>query len=153
MKRFVFIISDGTGITAESLANSLLTQFDNIRFDKQIIPYVDNIQKATELANRINQYAEDYGQKPLVFMTFVNPEMNDCIKSTNACVFDLFSTFLAPLEQELQTKSSYTVGRSHSVSNAKTYNHRMEAVDFTLNHDDGIKIRDYEQADIVLIGV
>ena len=153
MKRFVFIISDGTGITAESLANSLLTQFDSIRFDKQIIPYVDTLEKAKELRERINLHATENGIKPLVFMTFVNPAINACFKKSNACVFDLFTTFLAPLEQELQTKSSFTVGRSHGVANVKTYNHRMEAVDYTLNHDDGIKIRDYDQADIVLIGV
>ena len=153
MKRIVFIISDGTGITAESLANSLLTQFDGIRFDKQIIPYVDTVDKAKDLTKRINLCAIDHGNKPLVFMTFVNPEINACFKESNACVFDLFTTFLAPLEEELQIKSSFTVGRTHGVANVKTYQHRMEAVDYTLNHDDGVKIRDYDQADIVLIGV
>lgn len=153
MKRFVFIISDGTGITAESLANSLLSQFENIEFEKQTLPYLDSLEKAEALITRIDGYFEETGIKPLVFMTLVDPKINAYIKKSKAKVFDLFNTFLAPLEQELDSKSSYTVGRTHGVADIKMYNHRIEAVNYTLAHDDGIKTRDYDQADIILIGV
>lgn len=153
MKRFVFIISDGTGITAESLANSLMTQFENITFEKQTIPYLDSVEKATALMNQVNDCFEETGIKPLIFMTLVDSEISTYIKQSNACIFDLFSTFLAPLEQELDTKSSYTVGRTHGVADIELYNHRIEAVNYTLDHDDGIKTRDYNKADIILIGV
>lgn len=153
MKRFVFIISDGTGITAESLAHSLLTQFENIEFEKQTIPYLDTLEKAGAFIARINRCYEETEIKPLVFMTLVNPNINAYIKQSKACVFDLFSTFLAPLEQELSTKSSYTVGRTHGVADVESYNHRIEAVNYCLAHDDGIKTRDYDKADIILIGV
>ena len=153
MKRFVFIISDGTGITAESLASSLMSQFENIEFEKQTIPYLDSIEKAEALLLRVEQSHEESGIRPLIFMTLVNPDISNCIKQSKACVFDLFSTFLAPLEQELHTKSSYTVGRTHGVADVEAYNHRIEAVNYTLAHDDGIKTRDYDKADIILIGV
>lgn len=153
MKRFVFIISDGTGITAESLANSLLSQFENIEFEKQTIPYLDSEDKAENLVSRINNYYKETGIQPLVFMTLVNPHISACIQQSQARVFDLFNTFLAPLEQELQIKSSYTVGRTHGVADVEAYNQRIEAVNYTLAHDDGIKIRDYDKADIILIGV
>ena len=153
MKRFVFIISDGTGITAESLAHSLLTQFENISFEKQTIPYIDTPEKAETVTTRINQCFEETGVKPLVFMTLVNQSISNQIQQSNACVFDLFSVFLAPLEQELKTKSSFTVGRTHGLANVESYNHRIEAVNYTLAHDDGIKTRDYDKADIILIGV
>lgn len=153
MKRFVFIISDGTGLTAESLANSLMTQFENIQFEKQTIPYLDSIEKAETLIKRVNKLYEETNIKPLIFMTLVNPNISACIKQSNASVYDLFNTFLAPLEQELHTKSSYTVGRTHGVADVESYNQRIEAVNYTLAHDDGIKTRDYDKADIILIGV
>jgi regulator of PEP synthase PpsR (kinase-PPPase family) len=153
MKRYVFMLSDGTGITAEMLGNSLITQFENIEFDKHTIPYIDSIEKAESVVIRINQSFEEQGIKPLVFMTLVNPEIRHYFKKANACVFDLFSTFIGPLETELQEKSSYTVGKTHGVADSKTYSHRIEAVDYALSHDDGIKIRGYDKADIILIGV
>ncbi len=153
MKRHVFMLSDGTGITAETLGNSLITQFENIEFEKLTIPYIDSIQKAESVVLRINQSFEEQGSKPLVFMTLVDPEIRQYFKQANACVFDLFSTFIGPLENELLEKSSYTVGRTHGVANNKSYSHRIEAVDFALSHDDGIKTRGYDRADIILIGV
>ena len=153
MKRRVFILSDGTGITAESLANSLLTQFESIEFERKNIPYLDTLEKATALAADINIYQKETGLKPLVFMTLVNPDINQCIRQSNACVFDLFNTFLAPLEYELDTKASDIVGRTHGVADTKSYDQRIEAVNYTLEHDDGLKIRGYENADIILIGV
>lgn len=153
MKRHVFMLSDGTGITAETLGNSLITQFENTEFEKITIPYIDSIEKAKDVIFRINQSTSELGSKPLVFMTLVNPEIRKYFQKANACVFDLFSTFIGPLEHELNEKSSYTVGKTHGVVNNKSYTHRIEAVDFALHHDDGIKTRGYDKADIILIGV
>lgn len=153
MKRAVFILSDGTGITAENLGNSLLSQFEHIQFEKHTIPYLDSIDKAHHVINDINKAHDELGSKPLVFMTLVNQQIREKIKQANACIFDLFTTFIGPLENELQEKSSYTVGRSHGVHNSKSYDKRIEAVDFALIHDDGLKVRGYDKADIILIGV
>ncbi|KTC65892.1 putative phosphotransferase [Legionella adelaidensis] len=153
MKRYVFMISDGTGITAESLGNSLVSQFEQIEFEKQTIPYVDSIEKSESVVERLNQIHQETGQKPLVFMTLVNPEISSRIKRAEATVFDLFNTFLAPLEEELHSTSSYAVGRTHGVANVQAYNQRIEAVNYTLAHDDGVNIKGYDKADIILIGV
>ncbi|ASQ45868.1 posphoenolpyruvate synthetase regulatory kinase/phosphorylase PpsR [Legionella clemsonensis] len=153
MKQHVFMISDGTGITAENLGNSLITQFENIEFEKLTLPYIDSVLKAEAAVQRINSCYEETGVKPLVFMTLVNPEIVKTIQQAKASMFDLFNTFLGPLEQALHAKSSYTVGRTHGVANSQSYRQRIEAVDYALAHDDGIKIRDYDKADIVLIGV
>lgn len=153
MKRYVFMVSDGTGLTAESLGNGLLSQFEGLDLDKQAMPYIDTLEKAHEIVTRINQCYTETGYKPLVFMTLVDVNISACIKTSNACVFDLFSAFLAPLEEELEVKSSYRVGRTHGVADVQSYNHRIDAVNYTLEHDDGIKISGYAHADIVLIGV
>lgn len=153
MKRYVFMLSDGTGITAEALGDSLITQFENTQFEKTTIPYIDSLEKAELVVARINESFNKQGIKPLIFITLVNPEIRAYIKKANACVFDLFSTFIDPLENELGEKSSYTVGRTHGVADDKSYTHRIEAVDYALSHDDGVKTRGYETADIILIGV
>lgn len=153
MKRHVYMISDGTGITAEALGNSLISQFAGIPFEKSTIPYVDSHEKAAEIVTQINLCAQTRGVKPLVFLTIVNPSISAVVKEAQACVFDLFSAFLGSLEKELHEKSSYTPNLSHSVANDKSYGLRIEAVDYALNHDDGIKTRGYDKADIILIGV
>lgn len=153
MKRYVFMVSDGTGITAESLGNSLLTQFGTVTFIKQTLPYIDNIEKANGVLQKLDAVYEETGSKPIVFLTSVNPELSASLKKANACILDLFNTFLAPLELELDIKSSYTAGRAHGVSNTKSYDQRIDAVNFSLSHDDGVKIKEYDKADIILTGV
>jgi regulator of PEP synthase PpsR (kinase-PPPase family) len=153
MNRQVFMISDGTGITAESLGNSLVSQFEQITFEKQTIPYIDTMEKAKLLVERLNLSFLETGNKPLVFMTLVDPHISAFIKNANASVFDLFNTFLKPLEEELHLTSSNAVGRAHGVLNLEAYTQRIEAVNYSLSHDDGINLKGYEKADIILVGV
>src|SRR3990167_321954 len=153
MKRYVFILSDGTGITAEHLSNSLLSQFHEVIFEKQTIPYIDNTNTAKEAITKINAIYTETNTQPLVFMTIVDLDIVALIKKTSAIVFDLFNTFIEPLEQALNTKSSYTVGQTHGMSNSQAYIHRISAVEFALAHDDGIRSNSYKNADIILIGV
>ena len=145
------MISDRTGLTVESLGNSLLTQFENVTFEKSTIPYLDTLKKADAMVAKINACATE--SKPIVFITLIDPEISACIKKSNACVLDLFGTFLNPLEHELGKKSSYTVGKTHAVADIKIYDHRIAAINFTLEHDDGIKIKGYHDADVILVGV
>ncbi|HVT62423.1 MAG TPA: pyruvate, water dikinase regulatory protein [Legionellaceae bacterium] len=152
MKRMVYMISDGTGLTVESLSNSLISQFETIHFEKKVFPFVDSIPKIEAICNEIKQYEATSSQKPLVFMTLVDAEIGAYLKNTSACVFDLFATFLGPLEDELGIKASDTVGRTHAADNDR-YEQRIDAVNYALAYDDGIKIHGYELADIILIGV
>ncbi|MCC5791116.1 MAG: kinase/pyrophosphorylase [Legionellaceae bacterium] len=153
MKRNIIYLSDGTGITAETLGNSLISQFESIEFNKITLPYIDTAEKAVQTVIRINDIYDDHRIKPIVFQTVVDPRIGQILKSAQAVFFDLFNTFLAPLEVELGVKSSYTVGKSHGVVNAQRYSNRIEAVDYALMHDDGVKVRGYDKADIILIGV
>lgn len=151
MKRFAFMISDRTGLTVESLGNSLLSQFEDVVFEKETMPYIDTREKAEAALKKINTCVGD--AKPIVFVTLINTEIADCFKKANACVLDLFGTFLSPLEQELGEKSSYTVGKTHGLADIKTYDHRIDAINFALEHDDGIQFKGYQNADIILAGV
>ncbi|MFT6154560.1 MAG: regulator of PEP synthase PpsR (kinase-PPPase family) [Bermanella sp.] len=153
MKRKAFFISDGTGITAETLGHSLLAQFESIEFEQVTLPYVDTAEKAAEVVERLNKVELKTGQKPIVFDTIVNQDIRDVITKANAFKVDIFATFLSPLETELEMASSYTVGKSHAGGNDAGYMSRIDAVNFALDNDDGSKIKHYDKADIILVGV
>jgi regulator of PEP synthase PpsR (kinase-PPPase family) len=152
-QRTVFFISDGTGITAEMLGHSLLTQFDDIQFQQVAIPFVDSVAKAEECAAKINDARARLDARPIVFCTLVNDDVRNALRQTDALVLDFFENFLHPLEAELATRSTHTVGRSHSVANDKEYHHRIDAINFALAHDDGMGNRELGKADVVLVGV
>lgn len=152
MKRTAFFISDGTGLTAEALGHALLAQFEKIDFEKITVPYVDDEDKARDLVKRINTSAEASGARPLVFDTIVNKDIRNLIATSEGFMIDIFGTFLNPLETELESSSSYTVGKSHAISNEGSYERRIEAVNFALDNDDGARTRHYADADLILVG-
>ncbi len=153
IERTVFVVSDSTGITAETFSHSVLSQFEEVKFLPVRIPFIDSIEKASEAANRINRCAQKEGQPPLVFSTLINPEASLKIREANCTFLDLFGTFVRPIETALGMKSSHSVGRSHMGGLTKEYNNRIEAINFSLAHDDGQFVHGLEQADVILVGV
>lgn len=153
MERTVFFVSDQTGITAETLGHSLLTQFDNIQFKQINLPYVDSVTKAEQVVEQINRAAQEDGVRPIVFSTLIDPRARTRVAECEGVFLDFFDTFIGPLERELSVKSSHTVGRSHGMVDTAKYGVRMEAVNFALNTDDGTTTHNYDQADIILTGV
>jgi len=151
--RTVFVVSDSTGITAETFSHSVLSQFDQIQFELIRIPFIDSPEKAVATAGRINQCASDQGVQPLVFSTLVNPDSVSTIRAANCSFLDLFGTFVQHLEQVLGIKSSHSVGRSHMGGTSKEYSNRIEAINFALAHDDGQFVHGLETADVILVGV
>lgn len=93
MKRSAFFISDGTGITAETLGQSLLAQFENITFTKLTRPYIDNADKARAMVQQINKAAETDGLRPIIFDTIVNQDIREILATSNGFMIDIFSTF------------------------------------------------------------
>ena len=152
-RRTAFFISDRTGITVEMLGNSLLTQFDNVEFRRITLPFIDNLEKIQDALNQIDAAGTYSGKRPLVFTSLMANDLRTAIGKANAMVLDLFDRFIVPLEAEVGVKSAHAVGRSHSAGNFKDYNHRIEAVNYTLAHDDGVTNRNLEEADIILVGV
>jgi regulator of PEP synthase PpsR (kinase-PPPase family) len=153
IERTVFVVSDSTGITAETFSNSVLSQFEQVKFEAIRIPFIDSPEKAEAAAQRINRCAQEKGERPLVFSTLVNPESAEKIRSADCTFMDLFGTFVQHIENALGVKSNHSVGRSHMGGLSKQYTNRIEAINFSLAHDDGQFVHGLEQADVILVGV
>jgi regulator of PEP synthase PpsR (kinase-PPPase family) len=151
--RTAFFVSDRTGITAEMLGHSLLTQFDGMRFNEVTLPFVDTLEKAREVVAKINQQGAADGERPIVISTLARTEIAQAVGAADALFLDCFEIFISPLERELGVRASHAIGRSHSVADFVNYHHRIESVNYTLSHDDGVSNRDLSEADVILIGV
>ncbi|ATJ82997.1 pyruvate, water dikinase regulatory protein [Halomonas beimenensis] len=153
MTRTAFFISDGTGITAESLGRSLLAQFENVDIRMLTKPYIDSVDKARRLVEIIEATAVKDGETPIIIDTIVDQDVRNVIRDAPGFKVDIFSTFLEPLEQELATHSSYSVGRTHAIGSDDVYMDRIHSVHFALDNDDGARTHQYDEADIILVGV
>ena len=153
-ERTVFFVSDGTGITAETFGNSILAQFPS-RHRHVRRPFIDTPEKAAAVVDEINLTAAREGKRPVVFVTLASEEMRQVLTGPqcSALVLDMIRTFVEPLEAEFGIKSNHRVGRFTDASQSQEYNDRIEAINFSLAHDDGQSSRNLEQADVILLGV
>ena len=152
-RRTVFFVSDQTGVTAETMGHSLLTQFDGQAFRQVTLPFISTVDKAEEAVRRINATGEAEGVRPVVFSTLLQEDLREIIKRANGLFLDFFDAFLGPLELELKTKSSRAQGKAHGMTDIGAYTLRINATNFALANDDGSVTRDYERADLILVGV
>lgn len=151
--RTVFFVSDSTAITAETLGHCLLTQFEHIRYEQVTFPFIDTIEKAEKVVQQINREAELTGLAPIIFSTLVDKEIRETVKKGRGVFLDMFDTYLEILEREFSVPSSHMVGRYHSVSDVSSYDVRIDAINYALQADDGTGTKEYDRADIILIGV
>ncbi len=149
----VFFLSNRTAITAETLGHSLLAQFPGVDFSSITIPFVDDLSKAYKIVERINKEAELTGLQPIVISTMADEEISKVILSSKALVLDPFDRFLPDLETTLHAHSIHESGQSHRISNQTLYESRIDAIDFSLIHDDGATTKLYDKTDIIILGV
>ena len=151
--RTIFFLSDQTGVTAETLGHSLLTQFTGQEFRQVTLPFIDSDDKAHEAVARINAAGEADSLRPIVFSTLVHDSLRSIVREARSLHLDIFDVFLQPLEAEFQQESTHEPGRAHGMTDIEAYMRRIEATNFALANDDGGISRNYEMADVILIGV
>jgi regulator of PEP synthase PpsR (kinase-PPPase family) len=152
-RRTVFFVSDQTGVTAETMGHSLLTQFEGLEFRQVTLPFIATVDKAAEAVRKINATCAEDGLRPIVFSTLVKDDLRNIVKASNGLFLDFFDAFLGRLEGELHVKSSERAGRAHGIADQHIYSTRIDATNFALAADDGAITSDYERADVILIGV
>jgi hypothetical protein len=150
--RQVYYLSNGTAITAETLGVSLLAQFPDHQFDSKTIPFIDSVEKAKLVSEEIGRSINEAKQLPIVICTMGDPELMKIINRSKALVLDPFGDFLPRLENVLAAQH-HEPGQSHRIVDPSLYDSRIDAIDFSMMHDDGGKTKNYDEADIILIGV
>tara|TARA_R110002096_G_scaffold117236_4_gene254158 strand:- start:20 stop:844 length:825 start_codon:yes stop_codon:yes gene_type:complete len=152
-QRTIFFLSDQTGVTAETLGHSLITQFSAQGFRQTTLPFIDTEDKARDAVRAINAAQAEGAPRPIIFSTLVQRECRAIVKQAEGLHLDLFDVFLEQLADELGEQPSYEPGRAHGMSDIDAYMKRIEATNFALANDDGGISRNYDVADVILIGV
>jgi [pyruvate, water dikinase]-phosphate phosphotransferase / [pyruvate, water dikinase] kinase len=151
--RSVYFVSDQTGVTAETMGHSLLTQFADSDIKTTTIPFISNAETAQVARAQIEAQARKDGTRPIIFSTILDDEVREILLGIDAVFLDFFSAFLTPIEVELGVKGSKAVGRAHGMSDTASYTARINATNFAMANDDGANTKDYENADVILVGV
>jgi regulator of PEP synthase PpsR (kinase-PPPase family) len=151
-RRAVFYVSDGTGITAETIGRSVLTQFGDVDYVEVRVPFVDDAEKAHAAVARIRNAQASFGNRPIVINSVVDPHLSDILAASGGFMLDIFEPFIAPLERELERKRQPRVGQAHGLVNYDTYEARINATNFALAHDDGTSVS-FADAEVILVGV
>jgi regulator of PEP synthase PpsR (kinase-PPPase family) len=152
-QRIVCFVSDRTGVTTETLGHSILSRFGSLKFRMMTMPFVLSVAQAEGVVARIESLAAEHGSKPIVFCTIVDPATRAVVMKADALVIDLFSTFVAQIEQELGARAEAATHAMHGATTDPTYAGRIAATNYALSNDDGGGARDYRSANVVLLGV
>ena len=149
-KKNVYYVSGCTGIVATDVGKSLLSQFPETSFHEEKFPFIKNIYEAQKTISYIIE--QSGGEKPIIFSSLVNPEVREIFNRPEVELFDIYDVFLGRLENCLDNKPLLLAGSSRHVDDSGI-SKRAKAIDYCLEHDDGRKIGDYNEADIIVLGV
>lgn len=143
------LVSDSTGETLESVAKAGLAQFESVETVKHFWPLVRS-------KGHLDRVLEDIVRRPgLVLFTLVNGEVRHHLESRCRAMGLPSVSVLDPVIQGLSAvlgqQAAARPGRQHQMDDA--YFRRVAAIDYTMHHDDGQGAEDWEDADILLIGV
>ena len=150
MKKFhLHLVSDATGDTLISLATAALAQFEGVESDRHIWPM---IRSDIHMGPVIAEIEKNPG---LVMFTLVDHTLreilsDECRRLQVPCV-PVLDPIIGALENFLGAESRELPGRQHIMD--ADYFKRIDAIQYSLHHDDGQSVQDFERADVVLIGI
>lgn len=146
----IYYVSDSTGILATNLGQSLICQFPEISFHEEKFPFIKTIAEAEKTIRYILK--QSTGRRPIIFSTLVSPKLRAIFNHPEVELFDVCDAFLERLEQCLEAKALGLPGYSQHVDDS-SMSRRVEAIHYCLDHDDGTKFDEYNEADVILVGV
>ncbi len=154
-KRHIYYVSDSTGITVEGIGRSVLAQFSDIEFIQKTVSFVDSKDKVDALIEEINMIEPAYGNRPIIFFTFSPDSFEADITKCNALTMNCLETFIKPLSKEINQEPIHNQPNRKLLGDKRlaSYQRRIDALNYTMNNDDGISTRNFEQAELILVGV
>ena len=151
--RTVFFISDSTGISAQTLGHTLLAQFEHINFRQITYSFIDSVEKAQQCLPKIIEAKNRDSHRPVIFSTLLDEDIQKVFHDVDALFIEFIDPFIDELEREFDQEPTHRVGKLRGAVDQKRYNDRIEAINFSLDHDDGVTDRNLDKADVILIGV
>ncbi len=146
----VYYLSGSTGILAKDMGKAILSQFPEVEFCEELIPFIRSESAARKAKERI--LCDAAGSRPLVLSTLLSKEFNDIFNVPEIYYTNIYDALLAKIETFLETKALWIAGASRNPDNT-TMVRRVEAIHYCVDHDDGTGTNDYDKAEIILLGV
>ncbi len=146
----IYYISDSTGILVEQLGQALTCQFPEISFHEETFPFIQTVNDAQKALDKIME--QSAGLRPVIFSTIMDPQVREVFDKPEVEFFDSFAFLLDRLEGCLEAKALRAPGFTHHQNNEKM-DKRVEAIHYCLDHDDGTNPKEYDEADLIILGV
>ncbi len=145
----VYYISGNTGILARDMGKALLCQFPAVKFNENSLSFIRNESLAQKAIKKILANASD--TKPLVISTLFSQKLNDIFNSPQVDFINICDHHLLELENILEMKARRESGFARNDDSRMTK--RVNAIHYTIAHDDGIATHDYDKAELIIVGV
>jgi len=146
----IYYISDSTGIMITNLGQALTCQFPAINFHEERFPYIRTVEEAKKTLDYILDKSQ--GRRPIIFSTIMDNEVRDLFRASEVEFFDAFDFFLEPLEECLEARALRVPGFSRHFDDVHMAK-RVEAIHYTMDHDDGTRPEEFDEAELILVGV
>lgn len=146
----VYFVSGNTGILAKDMGKALLCQFPEVSFNEELIPFIRTESQARKALERILQ--QSAGRYPIIFSTLFSKSLNNIFDTPEVEFLNICDHFLERLEEILEVKPIREAGTARALDdNAMT--RRVNAIHYSIAHDDGTATKDYDEADLIIVGV
>ena len=146
----VYLVSDSTGETLDRIFLSLKSQFSNFQYEKKEFAFVRTEQQIDKIIKECNNL-----ENSLILYTIVETKLAKYISkqsiNNNVPCFGVLGNLILSFSKLLNQKAIHKPSAQHVLDD--DYYRRIEAIQFTMSHDDGKKIDDIDDADVILLGV
>jgi regulator of PEP synthase PpsR (kinase-PPPase family) len=146
----IYYISDSTGILVTNLGQALICQFPEVNFYEEKLPFIRTVAEAKKTMAHIMK--QSGGRRPILFSTILDRKVRAVFDTPEVEYFEAYGLFLERLENCLETRAVREPGFARHPTDV-TMNKRVEAIHYCLAHDDGTKVSEYDEADVILLGV
>jgi regulator of PEP synthase PpsR (kinase-PPPase family) len=146
----VYLVSDSTGETLDRIFLSLKSQFSNFEYEKKEFAFVRTEQQIDKIIKECSQV-----QNSIILYTIVETKLAKYISTSSLAnkvpCFGILGNLILSFSKLLNQKAIHKPSAQHVLDD--DYYKRIEAIQFTMSHDDGKKLDDVGEADIILLGV
>ncbi len=147
--RNIYYLSGNTGILAKDMGKAIVCQFPDVIFKEETIPFIRTPEDARQACDRILK--KPVTCRPIVISTLLDKNLNELFSIPDIHLFAILEDYIGRTENILGSKAMWETGFSRQ--DTADIDKRVNAIHYSITHDDGVSTRDYDEADLLLIGV